>query len=177
MRRALRSLDETAIGKVRDGKMVRLVGRARPLGELVTAPFSGERCLCSLTITDELAPGGFSWREFGREQRGVDFVLDDGTGQALIHATGAQLAGHHPGETVTTWFEAFFRSVQFRLSMGNRVRCREWVIAADQPVAVGGMASFELDDHAEPTDYREAPHKIVFAADDAAPLYIAGVRR
>jgi hypothetical protein len=170
-------LEPTAIAGLRDDKMVRLVGRARPLAPLLTAPMSGEPCLCFLTITDEGPPGLGMWREFGREQRGIDFVLDDGTGQALIRAAGAQLGGRRPGDTIGAWLEGLLRRMTFRLFMGGRMRWREWVITADHPVAVGGMASFELDARAEPTDYREAPHKVVFAAADDVPLYIANVKR
>jgi hypothetical protein len=91
IRRLLRSARRVAIADAPEGSLVRLQGRVVG-GDTLQAPLTGRRCVYYYVVVDERVSDSDSgsWRGRIRESRGVPFVIDDGTGHALIDPTHAR---------------------------------------------------------------------------------------
>lgn len=89
IRRALRDARRVAIGKARDARQVKVVGEVID-GPTVMAPISGRRCVYYRVVVHQAT--GNRKRERAREDGGVRFQIDDGTGRALVDPEGARIA-------------------------------------------------------------------------------------
>src|SRR5438105_11695536 len=85
IRRELRSALRVDIAELREGRTGRIVGKVGD-GETLQAPFTARSCVFYEATVEEFRSSGKtgSWRQVVREARGVPFVLDDGTGRAII---------------------------------------------------------------------------------------------
>ncbi len=92
IRRALRGARHVSIAEAPEGAVVRLQGRVMA-GETLESPLIGRRCVYYLVLVEERVSSGksSSWRVRIRESRGVPFVIDDGTGRALVDPSGARV--------------------------------------------------------------------------------------
>lgn len=92
IRRALRRARRVSIADAREGSVVRLQGRVAA-GATLVSPLSSRRCVYYLVIVEERVSTGRSnaWHVRIRESRGVPFVIDDGTGRALVDPTNAHV--------------------------------------------------------------------------------------
>lgn len=85
-KRLLRASPLTPLVKTSPGMIVRVTGRVRPVEETLQGPLSGRPCTWYGVYVDEWRSRGRSgsWVEIIREERGVDFYLDDGSAVALV---------------------------------------------------------------------------------------------
>lgn len=92
LRRSLREAPRVSIAEAPEGALVRLHGRVVD-GESLQAPLTGRRCVYYVALVEERRQSGKShhWVVRIRETRGVPFVIDDGTGRALVDPTQAQI--------------------------------------------------------------------------------------
>jgi hypothetical protein len=81
-RRAMRGTPRTPIADLTEGAMVRVVGRVVG-GSPLASPLGERPCVYYCVILE--SPGRLGdYEERFREERGVEFVIDDGTGCVLI---------------------------------------------------------------------------------------------
>jgi hypothetical protein len=194
-KRALRRLRPTKIVETRDGGMVKLVGRVRFLSPPLEAPFSGRPCaqyrvIVEGVVRDRVARrGGFrGWSQATliHEERAVDFLLEDGTGCALVRMACAAVAVDMDYNTNSGIFRDPSERVEALLARhgqkGNaedfnrRLRCREGVLEENDEVAVLGRARYETD--ADPGagtlgGYREDPRRLVIGAPPGAGVLVS----
>jgi len=89
IRRAMAQATRRTIAAFGDGEEARIAGIVRP-GDCLTAPLSGRRCVYhELVLLEEDSDGDTTLLE---TSQGLPFVLEDGTGRALIDPAGAQVA-------------------------------------------------------------------------------------
>src|SRR5690606_11120435 len=93
IRRELRGAPRVDIAELREGRTGRVVGRVGD-GETLSAPFTGRSCVFYEATVEEYRSSGMtgSWRQVVREAVGVPFVLDDGTGRAIVDPRGVRVA-------------------------------------------------------------------------------------
>jgi hypothetical protein len=92
--RRLSSLPCTPISELRENAPVRITGVVKPLANWVASPIHGRGCVF-YRATIEVKGG--RWVTYADEQHGVPFVIEDGTGHAIVEPLAADLVtGDHP---------------------------------------------------------------------------------
>lgn len=153
-RRALRDTPSTSIHKVQDGAVARVKGRVRPIHDLIEAPLSGRLCSYYVAIVEERRKSGKSsyWAEVARDARGVDFAVEDVTGEILVRAAGLEVAitldKHTRSGTFDDATEAeqkFLASMNVEstglLGFNRTLRYTEGVLEPGEEITVLGLAS------------------------------------
>ena len=186
-RRALRAAPRVSIAQFPEGAPARIVGRVED-GERLIAPLSGRPCVFYQAIVEQYHSNGKSgsWRTIIREERGIPFALDDGTGRALIDPLGARLAVEKDSTTRSGSFddateteEAFLarHGVQSKGWMFNKkLRYREGALEIGETIAVCGLAVREPDPDAvaRASGYRDAlPTRLRLTSSPKLPLLIS----
>jgi hypothetical protein len=148
----------------------RVIGQACALGEELKGPLTGRRCVYYIAMVEEQRSTGRSsyWRTIASETRGVPFMLEDGTGRAIIDPNGAQVALDFDGNSKSgTFNQADPVQEQFLARHGQKaqgwvfnktLRYREAMIEIGETIAVLGSGIREPDPNAAPeAAYRGAP--------------------
>lgn len=170
IRRELRGAPRVDIGELREGRTGRVVGRVGE-GETLRAPFTSRSCVFYEATVEEYRSSGKtgSWRQVVREAVGVPFVLDDGTGRAIIDPSGARVAVDLDMTTRSgTFDDATPVEEEFLTRHGLRstgwvfnksLRYREGVIEVGETIAVMGQGVREPDPDAvgKVGGYRSGP--------------------
>jgi len=154
-RRALERTPRTPIGEIHKGELVMVAGQVRFATEPLRAPMTARPCVCWHVRVQEARQGaqGGSWTDVVDEVEGQDFLLDDGTGVALVRGVmpEATLASLGPWkdnyvDDFPPEVEGFLqgRGEQVRGALGKRVmRYEERILDEGAQAAVLGMARQE----------------------------------
>lgn len=150
-RRLLKASPITPLLKTCDGMQVRVTGRARPREEGLQAPLSGRRCVWYGVYVDEFRNSGRSgrWVEVIREERGVDFYLDDRTAVAVVRCLHPRVASPRDISSSSGLFDdateverallkKYGRDDVNMLGMNRRLRYREAAFEPGEIVTVLG---------------------------------------
>ena len=170
IRRQLRQAPRGQIRDAAEGQAVRFDGTVAP-GQTLRAPLTGRVCVFYVALVEEYVSNGKtgSWRQRVREQRGVPFTLDDGTGRALVDPSGAridceldQTSRSGAFDDATPVEEDFLTRHGMRSTgwfFNKKLRYREGAIEIGEHVAVMGRPVREPDPDAigQMTGYREGP--------------------
>jgi hypothetical protein len=166
----------------------RLRGIARPIGEPLIAPLSGRPCVgYEAWVVDSPREEGAESVELFREVRWAPFILDDGTGRALIDLPGGPveyLLGVVTTESgilddPTAEEQAMLDRHRQAASAGfNRaLTYRERAIGVDELVSVRGHGSREVDP--SPSSARlgraEPPTRLRLVGVRATPLAVSTI--
>jgi hypothetical protein len=186
-RRALKSTRRVDIGTVADGATVKIGGRVSYEGEPLEAPLSRRRCACwEVVVEQEVSNGEITvWNEVIRTQSSQPFVLDDGTGRALVKARSPALALHQDKRTRSGGFDdASSRLAAFIAQLGPQyarygvpstaIRYREGAIEAGETVSAYGRVSLEPDpDGGGDGSYRKAAVRVVLVDPDEGQMLLS----
>lgn len=184
-KRALAARPRALIGEGTGGK-VHVVGRVRARGELLHAPVSGRSCVAyQLFVT----VGEGDDRNFVDVSEVRPFTVIDETGEAVVE-TGAATAivsletdreglnSSSDGMTDAT-HRYLLRLIESRgidpTTLFNHIkliRYREGILEEGETVSVGGLASRDLDLHAQSAAPRALPTSVVIRGTSADPLVI-----
>lgn len=170
IRRELRGAPRVDLAELREGRTGRVVGKVGE-GETLQAPFTGRSCVFYEATVEEYRSSGKtgSWRQVVREAVGVPFVLDDGTGRAIVDPRGARVAVDLDMTTRSgTFDDATPVEEEFLTRHGLRstgwvfnksLRYREGVIEIGETIAVMGQGVREPDPDAvgKVGGYRSGP--------------------
>ncbi|HEU4613449.1 MAG TPA: GIDE domain-containing protein [Kofleriaceae bacterium] len=187
IRRQLRKAPARPIAQLRDDELGKVVGKARALEAVLTAPLTGRACVYFIATVEEHRSTGKThyWKTIIKEARGVPFVLEDGSGRAIVDATAARLAIDFDGRSQSGTFddpteaERAFLARHGEKGQGwifnRRLRYREAVIAEGETIAVLGAGTREPDPDAPPTEaYRgDAPTRLRLTSSPRYPLVIS----
>jgi hypothetical protein len=175
-RRELRARKRVDIGSVADGATVKISGTAAHVKGLepLTAPLSGRPCVCWEVVVEEQVrtSKSSSWREIVRDQRAQRFVIEDGTGRALVEARTPTIALHQDDSyrsgtfnDATPELEAFLERYDLSstgtLGFNKQLRYCEGVIEAGERVSAFGRARLEPDPDGGGAGYRKAAMRVV----------------
>lgn len=187
IRRQLRNAQAKRIIELADDELAKVVGRARVLDEALEAPLTKRRCVYFVATVEEHRSTGRSsyWKTVIREARGVPFMLEDGSGRALVDATAARISIDFDGRSQSGTFddptetEKAFLARHGQQGQGwifnRRLRYREAVIEDGETIAVLGAGTREPDPDAPPTDaYRgDARTRLRLTSSRKYPLVIS----
>jgi hypothetical protein len=159
LKKQLRAAAATDIARVAEGETTRMIGWARVYKDKLEAPLTGRACVYYILTVDREG-GEDGWKQILREETGVPFVLDDGTGHALVDPGRCELALEFDRQERTgTWQTPDERQAaildRIGVDAGHTYRYREAAIETDEKVAVLGSGKRELDPSAAPTGYRD----------------------
>ena len=159
MKKQLRSAETKTIASLGEREIARIVGHARVHHDKLEAPLSGRACVYYIVRVEQRS-GEDSWQEVIREERGVTFILDDGTGRALVDASRAELALDFDHRDVSGTFQApddreAALLDRFGVTAAHAYRFLEATIEIDEQIAVLGGGRRELDPSGAETGYRE----------------------
>ena len=170
LKRQLRQAKPWSLSELPEDTHGRVIGQARALGEELAGPLTGRRCVYYIAIVEEQRSTGRSsyWRTIASETRGVPFMLEDGTGRAIVDPNGAQVALDFDGNSKSgTFNQADPVQEQFLAKHGQKsegwvfnktLRYREAMIEVGETIAVLGSGTREPDPNAAPeAAYRGAP--------------------
>jgi hypothetical protein len=172
--RKLEAATVRSLAALRDGKWSRVIGTVAATGELLTAPFTGRRCVMyeiriSTGVWDEDSQ---SWLWFdagesaGAESRPFDLV--DDTGRVGVEPAGA--------------ITDLVLPAQLRRSRpdGQPIAVREAIVTVGDRITLGGVAVAQPDPTgaARVEGYRgDAPMRLVISGSARAPLLITNLPR
>lgn len=173
-RRALKQQRVTPIRGLREGELARVRGRVVALAETLEAPLSARECVYYLATVDQRA-GKHSWRMAAREERFVDFEIDDGTGRLHVCMSVPRVAVVRDLKTWSGGFddanetqEAFLGHHGLRstglIGLNLALRYIEGVIEPGEEVTVLGQVRVEV---------RAGQRTLVLDAPDDGPLLVS----
>ncbi|MBX3274002.1 MAG: hypothetical protein KF729_27300 [Sandaracinaceae bacterium] len=189
LKRRMRATPQRAIADVVEGERVRIVGRVRG-DATIAAPLSGRPCVYYRVVVEEQRRRGKSsyWATLVDEERGVEFLVEDGAGVARVPVGHVQavLEGDARGNSgflrdPTPELEAFLAARGHATTgwvFNKTIRYREGVAEPGERVAVVGTGRWERDPEASAKageGYREAtmPKRLVLEAPSDGPLLLS----
>ena len=89
LKRLLRATPVCPLAQLTAHDAGRVVGKARAYRETLDAPLTGRKCLYYEVIVNQKS--GKHWHRILRETQGVEFLVDDGTGKALVDPNRAEV--------------------------------------------------------------------------------------
>lgn len=179
VRRRIRNARHWPIAEFPESTLGRIVGRVRVIGEPLHAPLTGRACVCFVAeIYSEFSPGGIY-----RETRSVPFVIEDGSGRAMIDPERTRLDVQLEitgacGRAIATPAE---HAMFVRRNRGRAIKLEDWtfregVIEPGKIISVLGAGEREPDPEA-PIEggaiYREMPTRLRLFARRGYPLAIS----
>jgi hypothetical protein len=169
------------------GASLRVAGRVRALGDVVTAPMSGGPCVAFQLQIEEWKSRYQvgSWHLLLDLQDARSFSLADETGDAFVDAAGPfvlalgsdEAGTNDPREpmdsgrmtTLTSLLGGYGKSW-----LGSKpLRYREGVLVEGDVVSVGGDGTRELNPAGRSPNSRDLPEWLVLRGTDDAPLWIS----
>ena len=182
----LRHAPTYSLGEMPEAQLGRLIGQAVVLREQLAGPISGRPCVYYIAKVEEYrSTGRFSnWKTIITEARGVPFVLQDGTGRAIVDATGAKIAldfdtrsrsgtFDNPTENERAFLDRHGEHGR-RWIFNKHLRYREAIIEIGETIAVLGAGTREPDPSATPTGYRDdQPTLLRLTSSSRYPLVIS----
>jgi hypothetical protein len=184
-KRAIRGTPRRRIGDVRDGEFVKIVGTIKYLAEPLTAPLSGRRCAYFEARAMEKR-GKSGYREIAMEGGGVEFLVEDGTGRAVIDPVMLRAAvveddAKRSGflSDATPGMEAFLarhgKDAVGPFGFNRTISYKEGVFEEGEAVAVVGRATFEHEpDEASATaGYRDRRRRLRLTAPAGGNILIS----
>ena len=154
-RRALERTLRTHIAEIRPPELVKVIGHVRFAVEPLRAPMTTRPCVCWHLRVQEARQGaqGGSWTDVLDEVEGQDFLLDDGTGVALVRGVMPEATLASSGPWIDNYVDDFPAEVEeflrgqgepVRGALGKRVlRYEERILDEGAQAAVLGMARQE----------------------------------
>lgn len=165
LKREIASAQKWRIAELPDSTLGRIVGVVKPVGEVLTSPLGGRRCIYYLA---QVRTGGKHPKTVAQEERSVACTVEDDSGRALVDVAGAEMVVNQDAATTSGTFdnpteiEAAFLAKHGQSGTGmvfNRALVyREWTIEVGETIAVLGAGVREPDPDAPPVDaYRGEP--------------------
>lgn len=187
IKRELRSAPRMTLRELPESTRARVVGAAQPLDQTLEAPLTGRPCMYYVVTVEQHHSTGRSsyWRQIIKEEAGVPFLLDDGTGRAIVDPRSARVALDVDGKGDSgTFDEPSAREAAFLQRHGTtgqgwvfnkRLRYREAIIEVGERVAILGEGVREPDPSAPPADaYRgDQPTRVRLTSSARWPLLIS----
>jgi hypothetical protein len=173
-RSALKKKAVTPIRGLQDGEVVRVRGRVVAGERVLGAPLSDRACVYYLATVDQ-ETGRNHWREVAREERFVDFVIDDGTGKLHVSMSVPRVAVVRDVRTRSGTFddaseieERFLqrhglRSTNF-VGLNLAIRYEEGTIEPGEEVTALGLVRWEV---------RAGQRVLILDAPDDGPLLLS----
>jgi len=188
LRRELRKEPRRKIGAMPENERGRIVGSAHPFeGHVIEAPLTKRPCFYYVARVEIQKSNGKStyWSTLIKEERGVQFVVRDDSGRAVVDPLGANVSLVVDSTTKSGTFDDPEENERAFLARHGQsgegwifnkgLRYHEAVIEENEVVAVLGSGVREPDPEAEPTEaYRgDQPTLLRLTSSPSHPLVIS----
>jgi len=185
IKRQLKGTPRRPLRELPESTRARIVGAAQPIEAALEAPLTGRKCVYYVVTVHRQRRGDDSLFSIIREERGVPFRVDDGTGRAIVDPNAAKVALDVDGHGESGAFDApNEREGAFLwrhgmsgkgLFFNKRLRYREAIIGVGETVAIVGEGVREPDPDAAPeAAYRgDPPTRIRMTSSPRFPLLIS----
>ena len=186
VKRRIRKTPAFALRDLPEAQEARVIGQAVVLHEHLVGPLSGRACVAyTAKVEQNLSDDGTGfWETLVIETRIVPFVLEDGTGRAIVDGAAARVALDFDSSSTSsksddpTAAERAFLERHGARDQGwvfnKRLRYREAIIAIGETISVLGSGTREPDPQAAPVDYRGGqPTLIRLTSSPRYPLVIS----
>ena len=184
VKRGLAATPVKTIAELRDGDVARVIGTLRLGPTRLTAPLSGRAC--ALYFVRAREQQGKSSTEVIRDSEGVEFVLDDGSGTAIVRPDSFELRLVQDHEERSgTWNDASPAVVDYLASKGqspegflgfNRaLQFHEAVLEEGERVTVLAAVKLELDPEPQSAGegYRDRPMRKVLVTPPSGVMLLS----
>jgi hypothetical protein len=163
---AIASLPENVLGRVH--------GVTKRQGGTVRASLTGRECLYFIVRIEKLVHDGRRsyWQTIATDSDHVPFLVDDGTGQAIVDPLGARAAMRRDSQSGTV--AAKQALIQKYSIIETELRFRETIIAEHEKIVVAGAAVREPV--GEP-GYRDPATRLTFRASTVFALALSNIPR
>ncbi len=185
VRRALKGSPRAAILQLQTGQVAKITGSVRAAGPLLASPLSGRACVFFETTVEEYRSSGRSgkWVTIIHETEGIDFLVEDETGRALVRGASLKVALARDTDLKSGTFndadpmlEAFLTK-HGHSSKGwvfnKTLRYREGVFEPGERVTVMGKIRIENDPDPRTAGggYRDVPKRALIEPLDDGHVY------
>ncbi len=170
LKRALRAARAWPIGELPESTFGRVIGEVHPIDRVLEGPLTGRACVYYVATVEERRSNGRwgSWTTLITRREGAPFLLDDGSGRAIVDPDGAETALVSERRSRSGTFndatpaeEAFLARhghASKTWGLNRSIRYTEAVIEPGAIIAVLGSGVREPDPEAKPAEgYRSAP--------------------
>jgi hypothetical protein len=183
IRRLMRRARTIPIRDVRDGQVAKVVGRVRPPGDPLIAPLTGRPCIYwEIEVTEW---EGTHARQITRTHDQRDFLIDDGSGRALIQLRRAAIAARvdarwarHDDADERTRGALRALGIAAADGVGKPRQLTYWeaVIEPGEEIAASGRCEWQADPDPDPFagSYRDMPRRLVVSAAHGEVVVVSG---
>lgn len=185
IRRTFRAAPRVDIADAKPGTVVKIAGRIRPLGRPLRSALENRECVFFEATAEAHRGKSGRWVELIRETDAVDFLIEDGSGRAIVRSAGmrglhVKYAERESGylNDATPDLEAFLTRHGDRSPvriLSKTLRFKAGVFASGETVCVLGSVRWEQDP--DPTQAgsgdRESPKRLVIEARPDCPLLVS----
>lgn len=156
--RLLAHTPRVQLADLQEGTFGRVVGRAEQLDDVLIAPITGRRCVYwRVRVLDAMKVE----QEIINEERGIPFVVDDGSARAVVDPAGAIIGMNEDGRDEAGWQKVtntpehkFLAHHTGAARDVNNLHFREGIIEVGETIAILGTVAREREPDAA---YRGAP--------------------
>lgn len=172
-------MSSVPIGELSERHHARVSGTARAIGSTVIAPLSGRDCVAFyVRVEGQIGLRGTAMKVHLVEQGGIPFVIEDGTGRAIVDPQHANIVVKLDDNAIVTETSARANAFCERhgLVLGHGLlHYHEGVIEVGEQVTVLGAGVQAPDPEAPP--YRGDPVMVLrLAGSPESPIEITGDR-
>ncbi len=189
-KRALSNTERQAIGDAPEGTRIKVAGTLRFSGDPIYAPLSGRPCAAWQVVIQEYRSHGKggSYHTIVDDHQMVDFILEDGSGRAIVRASYGQLALAKDARFSSGTFddappelERFLadrgKSSVGMLGFNKKMKYREGILEQGETVSVVGSGQWEPDPDPDAASrgggYRSAAQRLLVTATAEGELLVS----
>jgi hypothetical protein len=153
--RALQKLPKTAISSLQENQLAKVIGKVKPISEVLHAPLSGRKCIFYRVIVEQKTGGkNRHWRKIINDEKVTDFLLESYSGKALVKMKNFKSyfvtdaiykSGHFndPTMKLENYLRAHGKESLSFLGFNKTLRYKEAIIEVGEKIAVLGTVKYE----------------------------------
>jgi len=153
--RALQKQPKTAISSLQENQLAKIIGKAKPIKEVLYAPLSGRKCvLYSVTVEHKTSGKNSHWRKIINDEKVHDFLIESYSGKAIIKmkdyksyfvADAVYKSGHFndPTMKLENYLQLHNKKSLDFLGFNKKLRYKEAIVEVGEKIAVMGTVKYE----------------------------------
>ncbi len=153
--RTLRKYPKTAISSLQENRLAKVIGKAKPIKEVLYAPLSGRKCVLYRVIVEQkTGDKNQHWRKIINDEKFDNFLLESYSGKALIKMQDYKgyfvedaiyRSGHFNDPTIKleNYLQLHGKKSSDFFGFNKALRYKEVIVEVGEKIAVMGMVKYE----------------------------------
>lgn len=153
--RALQKQPKTAISSLQENQLAKVIGKAKPISDVLYAPLSGRKCVLYRVIVEHKTGGNNShWREIIKDESIHNFLLESYAGKAIVKmkdyknyfvADAVYKSGrfNDPTMKLENYLQLHGKKSLDFLGFNKKLRYKEAIVEVGEKLAVMGTVKYE----------------------------------